>query len=76
MVHTSNNQKLEIGACALWLRTSHPVVRMLLEKGPDINLLSFGKTELHMAAWSGHEAVIRLLVEDEADINGQVRDWT
>jgi ankyrin repeat protein len=48
-------------------------VRLLLEKGADINMrgvYNFSKrTALTLAAWHGHEAVVRLLLEKGADVN-------
>jgi ankyrin repeat protein len=56
------------------------VVKLLLEKGADVELLlekgadvdakdRAGKTALQRAAENGHEAVVKLLVEKGADID-------
>jgi ankyrin repeat protein len=47
------------------------VVRLLLEKGADIDRTTgSGRTALHLAAMSGHLAVVRLLLEKGADVDG------
>ena len=49
-------------------------MRLLLEKGADVDDKSkFGETALHLAAASGHEAVVRLLLEKGADVDERSR---
>ena len=46
------------------------VVRVLVEKGADINKArNDGATPLHVASQNGHADVVRILVERGADIN-------
>ena len=45
-------------------------VRLLLDKGADINLTNdFGTSALHLSILGGHEEVTRLLLDEGADIN-------
>jgi len=40
------------------------VVKALIEAGADVNKAGDdGWTPLHMAAWNGHEAVVKALIE-------------
>ncbi|KAI9769861.1 MAG: hypothetical protein M1839_003580 [Geoglossum umbratile] len=53
------------------------VVRLLVEKGADVNTSDGERTALSWAAESGQEAVVRLLVEEGADVNAKdVDGWT
>ena len=46
------------------------MVRLLLEAGADINAKDdANKTALHQAAGRGHEAIVRVLIDAEADLN-------
>ena len=48
------------------------VVRLLLEKGANVNAKEDnGETALHEAAWGGHEAVVQLLLEKGANVNAK-----
>jgi ankyrin repeat protein len=43
-------------------------VKLLLEKGADVESKnSIGQTPLLSAAWNGHEAVVKLLLEKGAE---------
>ncbi|RYO83074.1 hypothetical protein DL764_009508 [Monosporascus ibericus] len=46
------------------------IVRLLVEKGADIEADYNNKTALYCAAYYGHESVVRLLLEKGAEING------
>ena len=50
------------------------IVRLLLEKGADINARDIKGTPLHWAASRGHLEVVRWLVENGADINARDED--
>jgi ankyrin repeat protein len=60
-----------------------PLAENLLLKKRSINIVmrflyvnkrdSFGRAPLHLAAWEGHEAVVRLLLEKGADTNAKDR---
>jgi len=57
----------------------HPeVVRFLLEKGANPNIKDYmGLTLLMQAAWNGHLNIVKLLVENKADIHMQgAGGWT
>lgn len=49
------------------------VVRVLVEKGADVNMLdTYGRAALHLAVMKGHEGVVRVLLERGA--SGGIRD--
>jgi ankyrin repeat protein len=52
------------------------VVRLLLEKGADVNVQGgqWGSA-LQAASYWGHQAVVRLLLENGADVNAQGGDF-
>src|SRR2546429_27864 len=51
------------------------VVRLLLEKGADVNAkTNYGETALHWASENGHEAMARLLLQKGADVNAETND--
>jgi ankyrin repeat protein len=55
------------------------VVRLLLEKGADIEAKTngYGWTALYRASGGGHEAVVRLLLEKGADVKTKTEyRWT
>ena len=50
----------------------HEVVRMLLERGADVNARNrWQETPLHDAAWQGHDEVVGVLLEKGADIHAR-----
>ena len=51
---------------------------MLLQNGADVNVAaSFSTTALHKAAWKGHVSVVKVLVQNSADVNAlDEGDWT
>jgi ankyrin repeat protein len=73
------NQRDSNGRTALsWAaeRGHEAVVRLLLEKGADVEAkTTFGETALPIAARGGHEAVVRLLLEKGADVEAN-NGWT
>jgi ankyrin repeat protein len=47
-----------------------PIIQLLLDKGADVHSKSrAGETALHVAAKSGNESAVRLLIEKGADLN-------
>lgn len=70
------NQVNEYGGTALYYasrRGSVEIVRMLLKRGADVNLVPtfryFGGTALYWASREGREEIVRLLLEAGADVN-------
>jgi ankyrin repeat protein len=59
------------------LRSHHAVVRLLIERGADLDPRDFpdNATPLHFAAIHGDHETIRLLVEAGADVNGKGDDY-
>jgi len=59
------------------LRNHHAVVRLLIERGADLDRRDFpdNATPLHFAALHGDMDTIRLLVEADADIDGRGDDY-
>ena len=59
------------------LRNQHAAVRLLIERGAELNCRDFpdNATPLHFAAMHGDLETIRLLVEAGADINGNGDDY-
>jgi len=48
------------------------VAKLLLEKGADVDSkASDGQTPLSLAAANGHEDVVKLLLENRADVHAQ-----
>jgi hypothetical protein len=48
------------------------VVRMLLDKGPDVNAQGGRYSNaLQAASWGGHEKVVQMLLDMGADVNAQ-----
>lgn len=53
-------------------RGEEQVVRLLIEKGADVNgCVAFRSSALHLASENGHEQIVRLLIEKGADINAR-----
>ena len=53
-----------------------PMMELFLARGADINKTnSFGEQALLHAAWKGHLAAVRWLVEHGATLNRQGREW-
>jgi Ankyrin repeats (3 copies) len=71
------NQRDGDGMTALsWAaeRGHEAVVRLLLEKGADVEAKAdYGRTTLSWAAERGHEAVVRLLLEKGADVEAKTQ---
>ena len=59
------------------LRNQHAAVRLLIERGADLNRRDFpdNAAPLHFAAMYGDLETIRLLVEAGADIDGKGDDY-
>ena len=59
------------------LRNQHEAVRLLIERGADLNRRDFpdNAAPLHFAAMHGDLETIRLLVEAGADVNGRGDDY-
>jgi ankyrin repeat protein len=59
------------------LRNQHAAVRLLIERGADLNRRDFpdNATPLHFAAMHGDLETVRLLVEAGADIDGKGDDY-
>jgi ankyrin repeat protein len=47
------------------------VVRLLIEKGANVNATRYGETPLHSAAEGGNAETAKLLIEKGADVNAK-----
>ena len=47
------------------------VVKLLVEKGADLESKGYSRTPLSLAAMNGHEAVVKLLVEKGANLKSK-----
>ncbi|KAH7114772.1 ankyrin repeat protein, partial [Dactylonectria estremocensis] len=53
------------------------LVELLLENGADPNRRErHGRTALHIAAGDGYSDIVRILVENGADVDAKVHGWT
>ena len=52
----------------------YAVVRLLLDRGANVNAKESGGTALHQAAREGHEAIVLLLLDRGADVNAK-EEW-
>ena len=52
------------------------IVKTFLAASIDLNVRdSYGNTALKIAAGRGHEKMVRILLEKEADVNAAKPDW-
>lgn len=52
-------------------------VKLLLERGAQVNTVDgpYGNSALHVASWSGHTGVVRLLIDHaELEVNSKKKD--
>ena len=55
--------------------TIEPLIKLLIEAGTDLNILGpEGKTALHFAAWNGHASIIKIMIEQGANVDLNVKD--
>ena len=67
------------GVTALWAASKEghaKVVKLLLEKGADVNVkdTTNDETALWIASKEGHEEVVKLLLAAKADVNVKAKD--